>query len=204
MKSEGGAKMCVIIYKPEGAIVSDKLFDQCWKLFPHGGGYAVWENGRWVYEKGFMEKEEFYEAVKEFIHSENTRVVLHFRLATEDAEGKRNILPEFTHPFEIQLQDTKALLFINGRFYEQYKGIVGAPKVKKFVEDINQLKLKRWQYEKLLAEDGLLEGLFRYKGERARLLTLFEEDKEPFFNPKPPKGWIEYDGLLLSRKVFSL
>jgi hypothetical protein len=201
MKSEGGAEMCVIIYKPEGAIVSDKLFDRCWELFSHGGGYAVWDNGRWVYEKGFMEKEEFYEAVKEFIHSENTRVVLHFRLATEDAEGKKNILPEFTHPFEIQLQDTKALLFVNGRFSEQYQGIVGAPKVKKLVEDINQLKLKRWQYEKLLAEDGLLEGLFQHRGERARLLTLFEEDKEPFFSPKPPKGWIEYDGLLLSRKV---
>jgi hypothetical protein len=201
MKSEGGAKMCVIIYKPEGAIVSDELFDRCWELFPHGGGYAVWENGRWLYEKGFMEKEEFYEAVKEFIHSEHTRVVLHFRLATEDAEGKRNILPEFTHPFEIQLQDTKAFLFFNGRFSERYQGIVGAPKIKRFVEDINQLKLKRWQYEKLLAEDGLLEGLLRYRGERARLLTLFEEDKEPFFSPRPPKGWIEYDGLLLSRKV---
>jgi hypothetical protein len=193
--------MCVIIYKPEGAVVSDKLFDRCWELFTHGGGYAVWENGRWVYEKGFMEKKEFYEAVKEFIHSENTRVVLHFRFATEDAEGKRNILPEFTHPFEIQLQDTKALLFFNGRFSESYEGIVGAPKVKKFVEDINRLKLKRWQYEKLLAEDGLLEGLFRYRGERARLLTLFEEDKQPFFSPNPPNGWIEYDGLLLSRKV---
>jgi hypothetical protein len=201
MKSEGGAKMCVIIYKPEGAIVSDELFDRCWELFPHGGGYAVWENGRWLYEKGFMEKEEFYEAVKEFIHSEHKRVVLHFRLATEDAEGKRNILPEFTHPFEIQLQDTKAFLFFNGRFSERYQGIVGAPKIKRFVEDINQLKLKRWQYEKLLAEDGLLEGLLRYRGERARLLTLFEEDKEPFFSPRPPKGWIEYDGLLLSRKV---
>ena len=193
--------MCVIIYKPEGAIVSDELFDRCWELFSHGGGYAVWDDGRWVYEKGFMEKKEFYEAVKEFIHLENTRVVLHFRFATEDAEGKRNILPEFTHPFEIQLQDTKALLFFNGRFSESYEGIVGAPKVKKFVEDINQLKLKRWQYEKLLAEDGLLEGLFRYRGERARLLTLFEEDKEPFFSPNPPKGWIEYNGLLLSRKV---
>ena len=193
--------MCVIIYKPEEAVVSKKLFDQCWKLFSHGGGYAVWNGGRWVYERGFMEKKEFYEAVKEFIHSENTRVVLHFRFATEDSEGKRNILPEFTHPFEIQLQDTKALLFVNGRFSESYEGIVGAPKVKKFVEDINQLKLKRWQYEKLLAEDGLLEGLFRYRGERARLLTLFEEEKEPFFNPTPPKGWIECDGLLLSRKV---
>jgi hypothetical protein len=30
-----------------------------------------------------------------------------------------------------------------------------------------------------------------------------EEDKEPFFSPTPPKGWTEYDGLLLSRKVFS-
>jgi hypothetical protein len=201
IKFEGGAEMCVIIYKPEGAVVSDELFDRCWEMFPHGGGYAVWDNGRWVYEKGFMEKEEFYEAVKEFIHSENTRVVLHFRFATEDAEGKRNILPEFTHPFEIQLQDTKALLFVNGRFSESYEGIVGAPKVKKFVEDINQLQLTRDQYEKLLAEDGLLEGLFRYRGERARLLTLFEEDKEPFFSPRPPKGWIDYDGLLLSRKV---
>jgi len=195
--------VCVIVYKPEGAVVSKRVFDRCWEYSPHGGGYAVWESGRWLYEKGFMEKEEFYEAVKEFIHSENTRIVLHFRLATEDAEGKKNILPEFTHPFEIQLQDTKALLFVNGRFSESYEGIVGAPKVKKLVEDINQLKLKRWQYEKLLAEDGLLEGLFRYRGERARLLTLFEEDKEPFFSPKPPKEWIEYDGLLLSRKVFS-
>jgi hypothetical protein len=110
MKSEGGAKMCVIIYKPEGAIVSDKLFDRCWEWFPHGGGYAVWENGKWVYEKGFMEEEEFYKAVKDFIHSRHARVVLHFRLATEDAEGKRNILPEFTHPFEIHLQDTKAFI----------------------------------------------------------------------------------------------
>jgi len=194
--------MCVIIYKPEGAIVSDELFDRCWKLFSHGGGYAVWDNGRWVYEKGFMEKEEFYKAVKESINSENTRVVLHFRLATEDAEGKRNILPEFTHPFEIQLQDTKALLFVNGRFSESYEGIVGAPKVKKLVADINNLKLKRWQYEKLLAENGLLEGLLWHRGERARVLTLFEEDKEPFFSPKPPKGWIEYDGLLLSKNIF--
>jgi hypothetical protein len=201
IKSEGGAKMCVIIYKPEGAIVSKKLFDRCWGLFSHGGGYAFWDNGRWVYEKGFMEEEEFYEAVKEFIHSENTRVVLHFRLATEDTEGKKNILPEFTHPFEIQLQDTKAFLFFNGRFSERYQGIVGAPKIKRFVEDINRLQLTRVQYEKLLAEDGLLEGLLRYRGERARLLTLFEEDKEPFFSPNPPKGWIEYDGLLLSRKV---
>jgi len=56
-------------------------------------------------------------------------------------------------------------------------------------------------YEKLLAEDGLLEGLPRYRGERARLLTLFEEDKEPFFSPKPSKGWIEHDSPLLSRKV---
>jgi hypothetical protein len=196
--------MCVIVYKPEGVVVSKPLFDRCWEMFPHGGGYAVWDGGRWVYEKGFMEKEEFYKAVRELIHSKHTRVVLHFRLATEDAEGKKNILPEFTHPFEIQLQDTKAFIFFNGRFSESYKGIVGAPKVKKFVEDINQLKLTRDQYEKLLAEDGLLEGLLRYRGERARLLTLFEEDKEPFFSPKPPKGWIEYDGLLLSRKVFSL
>ncbi len=79
------------------------------------------------------------------------------------------------------------MLFVNGRFSESYEGIVGAPKIKRFVSDINQLKLKRWQYEKLLEEDGLL--------------TLFEEDKEPFFSPKPPKEWIEYDGLLLSRKV---
>jgi hypothetical protein len=78
---------------------------------------------------------------------------------------------------------------------------VGTPKVKKFVEDINQLNLKRWQYEKLLAKNGLLEGLFRYRGERARLLTLFEEDREPFFSPNPPEGWIEHNGLLLSRKV---
>jgi len=195
--------MCVIIYKPEGATVSNELFDRCWKLFSHGGGYAVWENGRWVYEKAFMDKDGFYKAVSKFIHSKHMRVVLHFRLATEDAEGKKNILPEFTHPFEIQLQDTKALLFVNGRFSESYEGIVGAPKVKKFVEDINQLKLTKWQYEKLLAEDGLLEGLFRYRGERARLLTLFEEDREPFFSPNPKKGWIEYDGLLLSRNVFS-
>jgi hypothetical protein len=36
MKFKEGAK-CVIIYKPENAIVSKELFDQCWKLFGHGG-----------------------------------------------------------------------------------------------------------------------------------------------------------------------
>jgi len=194
----------VIVYKPEGAVVSKRVFDRCWEYSPHGGGYAVWESGRWLYEKGFMEKEEFYKAVRELIHSKHIRIVLHFRFATEDAEGKRNILPEFTHPFEIQLQDTKALLFVNGRFSESYEGIIGAPKVKRFAEDINQLQLKRWQYEKLLEEDGLLEGLFRYRGERARLLTLFEEDKEPFFSPRPPKEWVKHGGLLLSKDVFSV
>jgi hypothetical protein len=193
--------VCVIIYKPEGAVVSKRVFDRCWEYSPHGGGYAVWDGGRWVYEKGFMDKEEFYKAVKDFIHSKHARVVLHFRLATEDAEGKRNILPEFTHPLEIHLQDTKALLFVNGRFSESYKGIVGAPKVKRFVEDINQLKLTRKQYEKLLAEKGLLEGLLKHRGERARLLTLFEEDKEPFFSPKRTKGWIKHGGLWLSREL---
>jgi hypothetical protein len=96
------------------------------------------------------------------------------------------------------------LLFVNGRFSESYKGLVGAPKVKKLVEDINQLKLKRWQYEKLLAEGGLFEGLLRYRGERARVLTLFEEDKELFFSPNPPKGWVKHGGLWLSKDVFRL
>jgi hypothetical protein len=118
-------------------------------------------------------RKSFYEAVKEFIHSEHKRVVLHFRFATVDAEGKRNIFPEFTHPFEIQLQDTKAFLFFNGRFSERYQGIVGAPKIKKFVEDINQLKLKRWQYEKLLAEDGLLEGLLRCTRRKGKAFDTF-------------------------------
>jgi len=196
--------VCVIVYKPEGAVVSKSVFDRCWEYSPHGGGYAVWDGGRWVYGKGFMGKAKFYEVVKGFIHSKQTRAVLHFRLATEDAEGRKNILPEFTHPFEIPLQDTKALLFVNGRFSESYKGIVSAPKVKKFVEDINNLKLKRWQYEKLLAEEGLLEGLLWHRGERAKLLTLFEEDKEPFFSPNPPKGWVKHGGLWLSRDVFRL
>jgi hypothetical protein len=205
MKSKGGVQgVCVIVYKPEDAVVSKRVFAKCWEYSPHGSGYAVWDGGRWLYEKGFMDKDGFYKAVRELIHSKHTRVVLHFRLATEDAEGKRNILPEFTHPFEIQLQDTKALLFINGRFSESYKGIVGAPKVKRFVEDINQLQLTRDQYEKLLTENGLLEGLFQHRGERARVLTLFEEDKEPFFSPRPPKGWIVYDGLWLSKDVFSV
>jgi len=81
---------------------------------------------------------------------------------------------------------------------------VGAPNIKRFVEEINQQKLTRWQYEKLLAENRLLESLFRYETERARLLTLFEEDNKPFFSHKRTKGWIEYDGLLLSKDIFSL
>jgi hypothetical protein len=81
---------------------------------------------------------------------------------------------------------------------------VGAPKVKKLVEDINRLKLTRDQYEKLFAEEGLLEGLFQHRGERARVLTLFEEDKQPFFSPNPPRGWAKHEGLWLSKELFSL
>jgi len=174
--------VCVIVYKPEGAVVSRRVFDRCYMQF------GIMENG----------------CMRRALWRRKSFVVLHFRLATEDAEGKRNILPEFTHPFEIQLQDTKALLFVNGRFSESYKGIVGAPKVKRFVEDINQLKLTRKQYEKLLEEDGLLEGLLKHRGERARLLTLFEEDKKPFFSPSLLKGWVRHEGLWLSKDVFRL
>jgi hypothetical protein len=123
MKSEGGAEMCVIIYKPEGAIVSDKLFDRSWELFSHGGGYAVWDNGRWVYEKGFMEKEEFYKAVKEFIHSKHTRVVLHFRLATEDAEGKRNIFPNSHTLLKSNCRIQKLSYFLTGGLVNGIKAL---------------------------------------------------------------------------------
>ncbi len=43
-----------------------------------------------------------------------SKVLWELVLTAEDAEGKKNILPEFTHPFEIQRQDTKACYLLMG------------------------------------------------------------------------------------------
>ncbi len=107
--------MCVIVYKPRGIQVSVKTLEKMWKKNSDGGGLAYIEGGKVVYNKGFMDKQAFFDEILKHQHRD---LVFHMRIATHG-----RVCPENTHPFPITLDDnalstTKgtadAVLFHNG------------------------------------------------------------------------------------------
>jgi len=112
--------MCIIIYKPIGKVIPEKLIKRQWQINPDGAGFAVRideEKYPLYFKKGIMNLEELLEDEKfrEF-NSEDYELVLHLRKSTGGG-----VRPELCHPFPVlsrnRLQGySKALLFHNGTF----------------------------------------------------------------------------------------
>lgn len=86
--------MCVIIYCPkEAEIISKQELSDAWDYNPDGAGFAVQQNGKVHYKRGYMNKEEFINTVMKYIGKYNT--VLHFRISTSTKVNKLQC-----HPYE--------------------------------------------------------------------------------------------------------
>lgn len=91
--------MCVIVVKPEGQIIEDKILKQCFKNNPDGAGIMFPENGKVKIQKGFMVYQDFLKFWKTFQKENDVKkipIVFHFRIATQGKVNGKNC-----HPFPL-------------------------------------------------------------------------------------------------------
>ena len=92
--------MCIIcVSKPGCEQPSVKTLRTMFLLNPHGAGYMVARDGKVFIHKGFMNIEEFLNAVRRERFTAADSVVYHFRISTQ-----AGVNPEMTHPFPLSNQ----------------------------------------------------------------------------------------------------
>ena len=162
--------MCIICYKPEGAVVPPRgILENCFYSNPDGAGYAIWrKNDNFVtYKKGFFSFEELYgDFMAESVALED-RAALHFRIATHGA-----VIAGNCHPFPVSadvgtLQSSegfcKSVLFHNG--------ILGAKYAKrKDFSDTMAFTIGLAKKESSLIKSGKLLNFIEKETEGSRIL----------------------------------
>lgn len=117
--------MCVIIYIPKGATISESEIKDAWSTNPDGAGYAVQlPQGVVKFHRGFMNCKTFYEHIKQYIGVNN--IVLHFRISTSSQINQTQ-----THPYkktdikQLYGFTTKPVICMNGIISKQttYRGL---------------------------------------------------------------------------------
>ena len=104
--------MCVICASPKGT--RQPSISEIRKMFhrnPDGAGYMYAKDGKVYIHKGFMNLDDFLDAIKGERFTAQDSVVYHFRISTQ-----AGVNPEMTHPFPLsnQRENMKALDVICG------------------------------------------------------------------------------------------
>lgn len=89
--------MCIICVSKSG--VRQPTERELYTMFqnnPHGAGYMVARHGTVKISKGYMDFDEFLNALQKERFTEKDSVVYHFRISTQ-----AGISPEMTHPFPL-------------------------------------------------------------------------------------------------------
>jgi len=111
--------MCIIIVKPEGKIIPERLIREQWIANPDGAGFAVRLEGKYplYFKKGIMQLEKLLDdpEFKEF-NTPDYELVLHLRKSTGGG-----VKPELCHPFPVISKNrligrSLAVMFHNGTF----------------------------------------------------------------------------------------
>ena len=92
--------MCIICVSKSG--VRQPTENELNTMFlnnPHGAGYMVARHGMVTVSKGYMDFDEFLNAVRKEHFTERDSVVYHFRISTQ-----AGVNPEMTHPFPLSNQ----------------------------------------------------------------------------------------------------
>ncbi len=89
--------MCIICVSKYGVL--EPTEQELYTMFqnnPHGAGYMVARYGMVKISKGYMDFDEFLNAVQKECFTEKDSVVYHFRISTQ-----AGVSPEMTHPFPL-------------------------------------------------------------------------------------------------------
>lgn len=89
--------MCIICASPKGVRQPDRrIIENMFYRNPHGAGYMFARDGRVIIHKGFMDLDDYLDALKSEHFTAKDSVVYHFRISTQ-----AGVNPEMTHPFPL-------------------------------------------------------------------------------------------------------
>ena len=89
--------MCIICVSRSGVRQpSEAVIRAMFNHNPHGAGYMFARDGWVTIHKGFMNLDDYLQAIREEHLTANDSVVYHFRISTQAGVG-----PEMTHPFPL-------------------------------------------------------------------------------------------------------
>ena len=92
--------MCVIIYSKIGTEINENELKEAWETNPDGGGYAIIENGKVYYKKGFMKFNEFLREFKKY-NNKNYEKIVHFSITITTGHDC-NLIFHFCKPYLFQ------------------------------------------------------------------------------------------------------
>src|SRR6185295_7173865 len=97
-RHKGAARlMCIAIYKPEGLVSPEKNLAESFRCNKDGAGFALWDGKKVTISKGFFTYQQFLDAWKAVSQAENTKALVHFRVATHGTIDTDNC-----HPFQLK------------------------------------------------------------------------------------------------------
>ena len=89
--------MCIICVSRSGVRQpSEAVIRAMFNHNPHGAGYMFARDGWVTIHKGFMNLDDYLQAIREEHFTANDSVVYHFRISTQ-----AGVSPEMTHPFPL-------------------------------------------------------------------------------------------------------
>ena len=89
--------MCIICVSKSGICQPDEsTIRTMFHRNPHGAGYMFARDGWVTIHKGFMNLDDYLQAIREEHFTANDSVVYHFRISTQ-----AGVSPEMTHPFPL-------------------------------------------------------------------------------------------------------
>ncbi len=92
--------MCIICVSRKGVRQPDeRTIENMFYRNPHGAGYMYARNGKVHIHKGYMDLDDYLDAIRAEHFTAKDSVVYHFRISTQAGVG-----PEMTHPFPLSNQ----------------------------------------------------------------------------------------------------
>lgn len=84
--------MCVIIHRPLNVKLDKQIYENCFDNNDDGAGFCLVDDGQLIVSKGFMNFEEFYDALRQY---DGYEAIIHFRIASPGMA----VTKEMCHPF---------------------------------------------------------------------------------------------------------
>jgi predicted glutamine amidotransferase len=135
--------MCIAVYKPAKAEISEKTLRQCWRENPDGAGYMFAHDGVLVTRKGFMKLKHFMRAWRGD-YQKDRAMAAHFRIRTSG-----EVCGKMTHPF-----------LVGGRFGLMHNGILSAFAKEAYATKKSDTFLLAKSMTDSLADDDTLDRLW--------------------------------------------